>query len=503
MKPTIKALTLFGFLTLGNSLEAGKAINLDTLPAEEATRLKQSTYMEPPVVQALYQVIKDTAEILEEHNIPYWMEAGTLLGAVRHKGLLRWDDDGDFGTYIEYLPAIEKLAPRFAERGYAICPQRIHDIPPNTPKHPNNHPRATKITPPNLLSNIVISPKLPVHAHGKDLRPSLDIFGFMKKEDGKIVNRILGRFWHEASELETLKRYPFGPLQLWGPSNAEVHLDHTYKNWNTTIVRSHTHLIKKQPVYQWTLTEEDRQPALPPEPLKDYNPVVATNSKEVDLANPHNHKLFWDKMYTTRKVSLHASSFSQFLLQERKLRVKTLVDIGCGNGKDTFAFWRAGINAHGIDASERGIEEAQRIAQLTTRPNKTKMPAGNFKVVDVANLEALKPYQTMDAVYARFFLHSIPKATQDVFLEFLGGLKEGAQVFLEFRTDKDPMFERSEKISETEGTTDHYRRFINVQELWRLLKTKGIEVEYALEAKNLSIQGTDNPFLGRILGKKI
>ena len=48
-----------------------------------------------------------------------------------------------------------------------------------------------------------------------------------------------------------------------------------------------------------------------------------------------------------------------------------------------------------------------------------------------------------------------------------------------------------------------FRKRSNVQELWDLLKAKGIDVYYALEAKNLSVKGDDNPFLGRILGKKV
>jgi len=47
-------------------------------------------------------------EICKRHHIPYYMIGGTMLGAVRHKGFIPWDDDMDFGVERRYLPKLLK-----------------------------------------------------------------------------------------------------------------------------------------------------------------------------------------------------------------------------------------------------------------------------------------------------------------------------------------------------------------------------------------------------------
>ena len=45
--------------------------------------------------EELLEQLRDITKICDAHGIEYNLMCGTLLGAVRHKGFIPWDDDVD------------------------------------------------------------------------------------------------------------------------------------------------------------------------------------------------------------------------------------------------------------------------------------------------------------------------------------------------------------------------------------------------------------------------
>ena len=103
---------LFVFLFCGN---------LQSKELQDDTILMRT---DPRVTSYLYSTLKDFSEVCKKHNIRYWAAGVTLLGQVRHGGIIPWDDDMDLGIYPGDESLLEKEVVRkdLEELGYDVIP---------------------------------------------------------------------------------------------------------------------------------------------------------------------------------------------------------------------------------------------------------------------------------------------------------------------------------------------------------------------------------------------
>ncbi|MFB0562330.1 MAG: LicD family protein [Candidatus Lokiarchaeia archaeon] len=66
------------------------------------------------------EALREVKEILDKHGIEYWLDYGTLLGAVRDRRFIPWDTDIDLGVWSKDIDKLIKAYEEFHTKGYLV-----------------------------------------------------------------------------------------------------------------------------------------------------------------------------------------------------------------------------------------------------------------------------------------------------------------------------------------------------------------------------------------------
>jgi len=212
---------------------------------------------------------------------------------------------------------------------------------------------------------------------------------------------------------------------------------------------------------------------------------------------------FWRDFYAKHSLRHDPSPFAQWCLEHQLQRDSRILELGCGNGRDSFTFLHHGFPVIAVDGCEVAIED--NLAHYSERQPKA---AGAFHALNFADLDQLE-YQAgemlgqVNTVYTRFVLHAVPEALEDQLLAFAQRiLPIGGRMLHEFRTIRDPLMQKGEVLSSNERLTDHYRRFLDPDVFRAKLSALGWREVFFVEAQGLATFGADDPVVARIVLEK-
>lgn len=189
------------------------------------------------------------------------------------------------------------------------------------------------------------------------------------------------------------------------------------------------------------------------------------------------------------------SPFARFCLESINDEIGTIIDVGCGNGRDSFFFKKSGVDCIGIDQSmEVTIDNNNKCSDKEYLPF---FQAGDFSSFnfDSAQTEFV-------SVYSRFTLHAINLDEENKFFENIDSSKKLKYLFIEVRSIKDVLCGQGTKLGKNEYMTSHYRRFIDFSEILARVSIN-FEILHAEENIGLSKTEVDDPCLIRIIAKRI
>ena len=198
---------------------------------------------------------------------------------------------------------------------------------------------------------------------------------------------------------------------------------------------------------------------------------------------------YWDEYYKKDAAPSFPSPFAEYVANKLSTK-QNILEIGCGNGRDSKYFSSKGHHVTGLDKSAEAIELCK---NLYSSDEPIKFFYGT--ITDIAKINKKK----FDLIYSRFVIHAMSLNEELEMLKISYKLlKKNGKLFIECRSTNDPLSQKGEILSHTERVFGHYRRFIILDEFIQRLVQIGFVVVEAIENIGLAKFGEEDPMVIRV-----
>jgi SAM-dependent methyltransferase len=169
---------------------------------------------------------------------------------------------------------------------------------------------------------------------------------------------------------------------------------------------------------------------------------------------------FWNAHYQAFTVS-EPSGFARHCLKNYLRPEDTVVELGCGNGRDGFALGQSVSRYVGLDACAVAVGAFQSSAAASNLEGAGRIEVRHGDFTDL-DFNTFGRDATRLVIYSRFSLHAITYGEADRLLANIGKITCAPwMLLLEARTIHDVLYGEGTKVGLHEFQTDHYRRFID------------------------------------------
>lgn len=207
---------------------------------------------------------------------------------------------------------------------------------------------------------------------------------------------------------------------------------------------------------------------------------------------------YWNSFYAGHEIAAPSqpSPFAKWVNEQLESSV-AVVEVGCGNGRDSRFFALHGRPVMAFDQSAEAINLVLEAATHDDLDNLNAAPVSVEELATSATSEQVRGLVGSEqvAVYARFLLHAITEDEQKEFLAWLDGfLRSGESCYLEYRA--------ADLSGDQYVFGNHYRRPVTASELSEQCKALGFDVVASDESRDYAPYRGEYPLVGRTVIRK-
>lgn len=215
-------------------------------------------------------------------------------------------------------------------------------------------------------------------------------------------------------------------------------------------------------------------------------------------SNVVTNKGYWNKFYQSLALSVPSQFCAMGAVEIPK--EDTIIEFGCGNGRDSLYFASQGYRVAAIDLSEEAIAACSKSAKDQGYSH-CKFEVGSLdRQADIQSVFKAARDLAGDGGgvvgYSRFVMHSINDEQELAFLKHIrGSMFSGEKIYFEFRSFEDAKLQKT--------YDNHYRRFVKTQEFIDNLTGLGFALNYQITGQGMAKYKNEDPFVSRLIFSKI